>query len=429
MSDAFNRDKAAWELAKSDDSLLIAFSDYHNVDQYGGMLYGSAFIYRFLGGDNHHPLQIVVITAAVSALTVLFAWGFAYKTWNGFVAGVAAWIVALFPDAVLLGSSQMRESILMTLVAIGFYGFVRAWEDHSLRNNIWLVAPILIALPLSPLFGVMLAGMLGAYALVLGGSRLVKYWRVWAVLAVLVLIGMVVIAVFGEQILPGSASDPISLLQRWLKQAGRWQAYNAEHASGWMQKIFRSSPAWMHNWFLLIYGVVRPFLPAALFDSAALIWQGIAVWRSLGWTLILPFLVTAPFISWQRDGWRSPAVGLSILVWIGIFLSSYRGGGDQWDNPRYRVIWIGLQATLTAWVWITLRQEKSAWLRRVLVSMGLILIWWVPWYLRRVTVLMWPIQDVFWTLGLGVFSALIYLGIEIWYERKQVEKSRIKVDD
>jgi hypothetical protein len=170
-------------------------------------------------------------------------------------------------------------------------------------------------------------------------------------------------------------------------------------------------------------------LPAALFDQAALIWQGIAVWRSFGWALILPFLVSAPIVSWRREGWRSPAVGLSILVWIGIFLSSYRGGGDQWDNPRYRVIWIGLQATLAAWVWMTLRMEKSPWLRRVLVGMGLILVWWVPWYLRRVAVFVWPIQNVFWTLGLGVFSALVYLGIDIWYERKQIDKNRITVDE
>lgn len=422
MSDAFNRDMAAWDLAQSDHSISTAFSEFHNVDQYGGMLFGSALVYRYLGGIDHQPLQIVVLTAAISALAVLFTWAFARRTWDSFVAGFAAWIVALFPEAVLLGSSQMREAILMSLAMMGFYGLVRVWQDRSPTGGIWMVAPILIALPLSPLFGVMLAGMLGVYAIFLGSGSWLKDWRVWAVLIGLVLIGMVVVAVFGEQILPGGASDPITLLQRWLKQAGRWQAYNAEHASGWMQKIFRSSPAWTHSWLLMIYGVVRPFLPAALFDSAAPIWRGIAVWRSLGWALLLPFLITAPFIGWRRVGWRSPVVGLSILVWIAIFLSSFRGGGDHWDNPRYRVTWIGLQASLAAWVWVTQRRDESPWLRRVFVGMGLILVWWMPWYLRRITAFVWPFQDVFWTFGLGVVSALIYLSFDIWYERRRNAK-------
>ena len=74
-------------------------------------------------------------------------------------------------------------------------------------------------------------------------------------------------------------------------------------------------------------------------------------------------------------------MGISILVWSGILMSSFRGGGDHWDNPRYRVSWIGLQAALAGWVWIAQRKGNSPWLRRILVGMGLMLIWWVPWYL------------------------------------------------
>jgi len=423
MADAYNRDRTAWDLAQSGKPLSAAFSEYRSADQYGGMLYGSALVYRYLGGANHQPLQILVITAAISALAVLFTWAFARRVWDIAVAGTAAWIVALFPDAVLLGSSQMREAILMSFAVMAFYGLVRVWQDRSLAGGFWMVVPILIAFPLSPLFGLMLAGMMGMFAIFLGGGRWLRDWRVWAVLIGLVVLGMIVVAVFGEQILPGGASNPVLLLQRWLKQAGRWQAYNAEHASGWMQKTFRSTPVWAHTWLLLFYGVARPFLPAALFDSAAAIWQAIAVWRSLGWALLLPFLIIAPLVGWRRDGWRSPAVGLSILVWTGILISSFRGGGDQWDNPRYRVIWIGFQASLAAWVWITLRRDGSPWLRRVLVGMGLFLIWWVPWYLRRVTTFAWPIQGVFVTLGLGVVSVLLFLCIDIWYERKHVAES------
>ena len=153
-----------------------------------------------------------------------------------------------------------------------------------------MTVPIFVAFPLSPLFGVMLALILGVFAGFLGVGPWLKNWRVWAVLTGLVVLGLVVIALFGEQILPDGASDPITLLQRWLKQAGRWQAHTTRNASGWMQKIYRSTPDWTHTWLLLIYGVARPFLPAALFDPAIAIWKMITVWRSLGWALLLPFL-------------------------------------------------------------------------------------------------------------------------------------------
>jgi hypothetical protein len=106
------------------------------------------------------------------------------------------------------------------------------------------------------------------------------------------------------------------------------------------------------------------------------------------------------------------------LVWAAILAASFRGGGDQWDNPRYRVAWIGLQATLSAWVWVSVRETHSSWLRRALVSMGLILLWWVPWYLRRVAPLSWPVSDVFLTFGLGLLSAGLYLTWELWRERR-----------
>jgi hypothetical protein len=83
------------------------------------------------------------------------------------------------------------------------------------------------------------------------------------------------------------------------------------------------------------------------------------------------------------------------------------------------VSWIGLQAALVAWVWITQHRYDSPWLRRVLVMMGLILVWWIPWYLVRITALEWPIRDVFLTLGLGMVSALLYLVLDIWFEKKR----------
>ena len=113
-------------------------------------------------------------------------------------------------------------------------------------------------------------------------------------------------------------------------------------------------------------------------------------------------------------------MGLSLLAWGSILIASFRGGGDAWDNPRYRVTWIGLQAALAAWVWVTQKQDGSPWLRRVLVGVGLIFLWFVPWYLGRMTAFDWPIKDVFITLGMGFVSVLAYWLIDFWRLRRAI---------
>jgi hypothetical protein len=131
-------------------------------------------------------------------------------------------------------------------------------------------------------------------------------------------------------------------------------------------------------------------------------------------------MIVAPLVAWRKEGWRSPVMGLSILVWAGILVASFRGGGDAWDNPRYRVTWIGLQAALAAWVWILQKRDGSPWLRRVLVAVGLIFLWFMPWYVGRMTAFDWPIKDVFLTFGLGLVSALVYWMVDVWLSSRKL---------
>jgi hypothetical protein len=52
--------------------------------------------------------------------------------------------------------------------------------------------------------------------------------------------------------------------------------------------------------------------------------------------------------------------------------------------------------------------------------LGFILAWFVPWYLRRVTPLEWPVQDVFKTVGLGLASAVLFF---MWdWSRKKADR-------
>ena len=54
MADAYDRDRGAFELARSEKPLWRAFQgSYHRADQYGGLLFFSAWLYRYAG--RRHP--------------------------------------------------------------------------------------------------------------------------------------------------------------------------------------------------------------------------------------------------------------------------------------------------------------------------------------------------------------------------------------
>ena len=88
MADAYNRDRAAWNLAQSGKPMLNAISKYRKVDQYGGLLYISATIYRYLGGQNHQPL-----------LYSCRCRHYLYNTFSGSRKGIAQSYYVILPSA------------------------------------------------------------------------------------------------------------------------------------------------------------------------------------------------------------------------------------------------------------------------------------------------------------------------------------------
>lgn len=416
MADAEARDVAAWWLAQSGEPLWTAFRDFRLVDQYGGLLFISALVYRTMGGSTHLPLQMVVLSASFSALSVLFVYAFSRRAWETKTAWIAAWILALFPEAVLLGSSQMREAFTITLTVAAFYGLVRYQQDRGGSGLAWMTGSLLLCLAFSPPFAAVLLVMLSIQALSLNRWRALRQPRFWMLIGIM---GFVVVAgiwLSWGRIAPDGISNPLELVSWWLKQSARWQATVARQASGWIQRLFRTMPAWSHVPFLLLYGVAQPFLPAAILQSSIPLWRGIAIWRALGWTVLLVLLVFATLRAWGRHGRGAWAGGLALVAWGGILLASLRSGGDLWDNPRYRAAFTGLQAALVAWGWVEQQRSPNPWLRRLVVGAGLVLAWFLPWYLRRYTPIPWMVVDPFKTLGLGLASAVLF-GIWDWARR------------
>jgi len=408
MSDAFQRDTVAWELAQSGRPLSDAFGAYPAVDQYGGMLFFSAAIYRFLGGEAHHPLMLVILTAVASSLAVLFTWAFVRRLWGDRAAKVAVWFFAFYPDAALLGSSQMREALTMTLAASAVYGLVLTLQERTWRGGFWLIGALLLSIPLSPAFTMLLVFVLFMSGVFMLNQRWLRDWRLWTTAGALLIIGLAGLWFFGAQLSQGNMSNPIVVLQYWIERTGIWQTILSHQASGWIYKLFKNTPAELFKWIVLVYGSVQPFLPAALIASGNWLWRIVAIWRALGWTLLLPILLYAPIRSMRKPRqWL--ILGVSFAVWVVIFAASFRSGGDQWDNPRYRAAFACLQIALAAWVWVDRQRSADPWLRRILVSAGLVILWFLPWYLHRYTAFTWPVLDVFKVFGLGLSSSVLYL--------------------
>ncbi len=428
MGDAARRDIVAWKLGHSTNPLSAAFEDNRSVDQYGGLLFLSAFVYRYFGSLYHQPLLMVVLAAACSALVVLFAWGFARRVWGEKVATITAWALFLYPEAVLLGSSQMREAFTIPLVAAAFYGLARYRDDRSKSNRsksglVWMLVALLITTFFSTLSGILLLGalVLASLALLkpLSSKALQSRWF-WISLVLLVVIGMAVLWLGLREVTPPKLTNPIAMLSWWLRKSASLQSYLSEHASGWTQKIFKLTPEWMQLPLLLIYGVVQPFLPAALVvGSDAPIWHWITLWRSLGWTLLLGLLAFAPFHSLRKNGMQAIVGMMTIIIWLVILVAAFRGGSDMWDNPRYRAIFASLQIALAAQIWVEEDRTRDPWLKRALLMAVAILVWFFPWYMQRYYSIGWSITDPFRILGLGIFSGAL-LVIADWVRPERV---------
>ena len=137
-----------------------------------------------------------------------------------------------------------------------------------------------------------------------------------------------------------------------------YQTIMTVDGSGKLDAIFSRIPEWLHFPYLVGYGIVRPLLPSALVAyTSGWLWHAIAIWRALGWTYLLGMFLYANLLAFKENEWRGIVGGLLLIVWVGILFAAVRGGGDLWDNPRYRVIVAGLQACLASWA--LFRQQRA----------------------------------------------------------------------
>lgn len=369
FEDAFRRDESAWALAQSNDPLTRAFSDEYSRDQYGGMLLMSALVYRTISPDAYRPMLIVILTAAAIALSVPFLVAAARRQLGTRTAHWAGWILALYPEGILLGASQMREPFYILFISIIFWA-----AGHWLnRSRLKLILPAFVVSTLALfIFSYRVAiPAVGAVLLWVWVEELSRMQKSWQKIA-----GWGAVAV--------GAAVVLFIFRDWLSVVFNWDSYLTVKASGVVQFQLEKLPAWSHMPFIIVYGLFQPVLPAAIAAPAPWIWKSLAIFRAAGWYALLPLLIYGLFRVWKaQPAHKRLLMVFALASWTWALIASVRAGGDQWDNPRYRTIFLPWMAVVSAWGVQFAARTKDRWLWRWLIVEGVFLAFFTEWYLSR----------------------------------------------
>ena len=416
--DAFIRDGQAWRLSVSSASPGTAFTGAYSGDQYGGLLALSATVYRYLSPDARRPILILLLTSTISAWGVLFLYKAAHAWFSEKIALLVIWIFALYPESVLLGSSQMREPFVITGVAMALYALTEM-QKTRIKWLVWLALAGMLLFIFQPPMA--LATFIGLFGLWLSEPNRKISWKRVLLFVGIILVGVLIVYTIWADLPSLRHAAPNNVFFTWLEHNFNFQAYLTRKASGTIQKLIRSVGK---QWSLLImlgYGVTRPVLPAALADFSGLwIWRIINIIRSAGWYALLPILIYGLFSSFRVPTLerRAQLVWASIFIWIWILISAANGGADLWDNPRYRTIFLGLEALLAAWALEWARKHHDPWLSRLLsVELACVLVF-TEWYITR-TYLTYLHPDIRLVIGLCLILIVLVVGGGWLLDRKK----------
>jgi hypothetical protein len=406
-SDAFVRDQGSYWRAFPEKVENVEITDIYVADQYGGLSMISVTVYRLFSADLHRPLLMICFSAFAFALAVLFTWKAILLEWGAKVALIAVIVLAAYPEGILLGSSQMREPVLIALAAVSFWAIVsiKQGKREPAVYILFGVATLLacwISIPAGLVILMVETGFLIQNWIARESDKKRKQFKI-------VLFAIFIVAT----LFTGWG---------WLKNTLYYDAYLTETESGMVAYIIKIIGTQWRIPFVLLYGLIQPVLPAALVYQSLPVWKGIAVFRAVGWYFAIPFLLYGIGGIWKdaRKNQNCGLLWLTFLMLVWVFVSSARAGGDQWDNPRYRTIFLPWLVLIMGWVWQHLRQTRAAWFWRIVFLEGVFILLFTNWYFNRILAIGIPIPI---NMLLIIYSALlvtvIVVGVILDHKRKK----------
>ncbi len=368
FTDSWRRDRDAWALAKSDFSILSGLrNEEFSGDQYGGLMAVSAFAYRYLSPDAHRPMLIILMAALVSAMAIPFLWKAVAVAWGVRIAIPAAWILALYPESILLGSSQMREPFLITFIAMTIWGFVDWFKNHQRSGWAWFAVGIAGMLLFSPGVALLALIMSVGWYWFSGEHRRFSRW-ILATITVVFIVGIFLVSsVLSETTL--SAANPYSVITTWFYDAAKWDLYLLTESSGMVQYLLGVLPKPLHAPFFWL-GMALPshVLPANLFEPTIVISR--IYWQPARHRMVC---VVASASLWLNGGVEmlqsSRPQGVAV-VWFRHLGLDCAGSPSEpaltsGTIPATVSIMLPWQAMFAAYAWSFWREVRDRWLPRI----------------------------------------------------------------
>jgi 4-amino-4-deoxy-L-arabinose transferase-like glycosyltransferase len=376
---------------------------------------------------------VLILSAAVSAMGALWMWKAAREWLDGtngsdhldgrlspgsFIPITATWIFALYPEAVFLGAAHMREPFVIACIALALYSLTQVRKKPSH----WWIGFILAV---SVLFLFQLPVAL-AMIVVSVGWLLLEYgrnlsWKVFILVAVAFLLGAVLV-VWNWRSLPSLVyAKPFTIFKDWLQNNFGFQSYLVERQSGMIQRLVQGAgKRWMLP-IILVYGFAQPVLPATIVEPTVWFWRLFNILRSLGWYVLVLMLIynlaVTLFVKYQPQ--RKVRLWLTLAVFAWILIAAVNAGGDMWDNPRYRTMFLAYQCLLSAWALWWALNTRDTWFWRWLAVEGVFVLAFMEWYISRYFPAV-PHLSI-WTMIVLTFVAccLILVGGWIWDRMKK----------
>jgi len=405
--DAYQRDNQAWELAESKDSILNQTREELYTDQYGGMLTISAILYRFLSPDVHRPYLVLLLGAFVFALGVPFFYRAIGDRWDRRLAGLASWLLVLYPDGILYTSSQMREPFILGLSMIAFWAVMRLPSKRPKVLILLLTSLVLLTVISSRIAAVVTFFLLMLFLLENMARFSMRARRItWAILPFLMLLFLL-------------AS------WAWLQSSAEWDMILTERGSGWVTKVIEEIGTQYRIPFLVVYGIAQPVLPAAIAEPTLPLWKVINIARAFGWYMLAPLLIYAivTLLKVKEPKERRVWVWMVTFSILWIIISSARAGGDLWDNPRYRANMLPWLVLTASWAIRQAILYRDAWLPRLLLVEAVFLGFFTNWYFSRYFLLwrrMFFWEMIGWIVGLSATILLVGLAYDFWKKQRKI---------